>query len=346
METLAAVAAALSQQFDPELVRQSNRMAIAASIIMAERGRGKNCAWDVQFDGATADAVDEGSDIDETEFTNDVPEPAVLPWAHYRQSFKLTETELDAAESSLGSAEALLDLFGERVLNAHQKLISVINADIFTGTGTSARGKPNLVGLYGGPLEPTGIYAGQSRAQFKEWAGNVLGNGGIARPLTIDLMSQLEGNIFDAFGEPPNLIIASTGVVRQYESFFESVRRIVSDGRGPMEFGAGASALFYKGIPVIRDRNSPRGRLAMLNTNYLKMKYLPSRNRGDAAGYSENKLEGSNGREIKTATDIPARIVLLGKTGDNLKASVKTSIQLVNKRPNSSGYITDIQEAA
>jgi hypothetical protein len=44
------------------------------------------------------------------------------------------------------------------------------------------------------------------------------------------------------------------------------------------------------------------------------------------------------------ATDIPARIVLLAKTGDNVKASVKTTIQMAVKRPNSSGYIADILE--
>jgi hypothetical protein len=345
METLAAVSSALTQAFDEKLARQYNRVGIAAAIIQAEKGRGKNCAWDVEFSGGTADAVDEGSDVDETEFSTDTPQPAVLPWAHYRQSFKLSETELDVAETSQGSAEELLDLFGERVLNAHHMLCSRINVDIFSGTGTSAKGKPNLIGIYGGPIEPTGLYAGLTRTQFPEWAGNVLGNGGVGRPLTVDLMSQLEANIFDACGEPPNLIMVSTGVFRKYESFFESVRRVISDGRGPMEFGAGASNLFYKGIPVIRDRNATRAKLAMLNTNYIRMKYLPTRNRGDAAGYGETKVEGSSGNTVKTATDIPARIVLLGKTGDNVKASVKTSIQLVIKRPNACGYIADILEA-
>ena len=344
LETLAEISSALSQTFEEKLFRQANRVAIALGIIQAERGRGKNCAWDVEFSGGTADAVDEGSDIDESEFTTDSPQAAVLPWAHYRQSFKMSETELDAAETSLGSAEELLDMFGERVLNAHHILCSKLNVDFFSGTGTSVKGKPNLVGIYGGPIEPTGLYAGQTRTQFPEWAGNVLGNGGVPRQLTVDLMSQLEGNVFDACGEPPNLILVSTGVYKRYESFFESVRRVVSDGRGPMEFGAGAAALFYKGIPVIRDRNATVGRLAMLNTNYIRMKFLPTRRRGDAAGYADTKLEGSSGNSVRTATDIPARIILLGKTGDNVKASVKTSVQLVVKRPNSCGYIADILE--
>jgi hypothetical protein len=102
--------------------------------------------------------------------------------------------------------------------------------------------------------------------------------------------------------------------------------------------------LFYKGIPIIRDRNGTRGRLAMLNTNYVRMKYLPHVNPNDALGHAESKLAGSSGNAITMATDIPARIVLLAKTGDNVKASVKTTIQLCVKRPNACGYIADISE--
>ena len=344
LETLAAVSAALSQTFEEQFVRQYNRLAVAAALIQAEPGRGKNAAWDVEFSGAQADAVAEGSDVDESEFTTDQPVPAVLGWSTYRQSFKLSENEIDAAASSVGTPEVLLDMFGERVLNAHHKLCSRINVDIFTGTGTNAKGVPTLVGLYGGPIEPTGSYATIDRGQFPEWSGNVLANGGVARPLTLDLMAQLEQNIFTACGEPPNVILASAGVLRKYENFFEAIRRVISDGRGPMDFGAGAANLFYKGMPVIRDRNGPPGRLSMLNTNYLRMKYLPHINLGDALGQSETRLVSSSGGAVQMATDIPARIVLLAKTGDNVKASVKTVIQMALKRPNSCGYIADIAE--
>lgn len=344
LETLAAVSAALSQIFAEDMTRQMNRMAVAAAVVPAERGRGKNAAWDVEFSGAMADAVEEGSDVQESEFTTDPVQPAVLNWAHYRQSFKITETEIEAAASSIGTPDVLLDMFGERVLNAHHKLASRINEDILSGTGTTATGVRNLIGLFGGGLEPTGVYAGIARQQFPEWAGNVLANGGVPRPLSLDLMAQLEQNVFTACGEPPNLWIASAGVLRRYEGFFESVRRIVSDGRGPLDYGAGGSNYFYKGAPVLRDRNCTTGRLAAINTNYLRMQYLPHINPGDAAGFGERNLEGSSGNRITTATEIPARIVLLAKTGDSLKASVKTTIQLVLKRPNSGGYIADIAE--
>ncbi len=343
IENLAAVSAALSQVFAPDFARQMNRLAVVAAAIPAERGRGKNAAWDVEFSGATADAVEEGSDVTEGEFTTDPMQPAVLHWSHYRQSFRLTETEIEAAATSVGSPDVLLDMFGERALNAHHKLCSRINEEIFNGQGTNAFGVRNLVGLFGGPLEQTGTYAGIPRAQFPEWSSNVLANGGVSRPLTLDLMAQLEANVYNACGEPPDFWIASTGVLRKYENYFESVRRVVSDGRGPISYGAGASNYFYKGAPVLRDRNCTVGRLIALNTAYVRMQYLPHVNPGDALGYAVRDLEGASGK-IVTATDIPARIVLLAKTGDSLKASVKTTIQLTVKRPNACGYIADIQE--
>jgi hypothetical protein len=149
LENLAAISAALSQVFAPDLERQYNRLAVTLALIPAERGRGKNAAFDVELSGATADAVEEGSDVAEDEFTTDPLQPATLFWAHYRQSFKLTETEMEAAASSIGSPDVILDMFGERVLNAHHKLASAINQDVLTGTGTNAKGVRNLVGLLG-----------------------------------------------------------------------------------------------------------------------------------------------------------------------------------------------------
>ena len=70
----------------------------------------------MEFSGADADAQVEGSDVDDSEFTGDVPVPATLPWAEYRSAFRLTEREIDAAASAVESPTALLDMFGERIL--------------------------------------------------------------------------------------------------------------------------------------------------------------------------------------------------------------------------------------
>ena len=61
LETLAAVSAALSQIFDEQFVRQYNRLAVAATLIQAERGQGKNGRLGRGVLGRAGRSVIEGS---------------------------------------------------------------------------------------------------------------------------------------------------------------------------------------------------------------------------------------------------------------------------------------------
>lgn len=349
-ETLSSVVNALSQVFAPELARQWNRSAVVAALIAAQpgavsAGKGKNVAWDVAFSGNAAGTVAEGSDVQDAELASDTNLPAILDWAHYRSSFKVSETELDAAASSVGVATALMDLFGERIMNAGEKLARVINVDLLTGDGTDGSGNPQLVGLLGGALETTGLYAGISRAAQSEWAGNVLSNGGVPRPLTLDLMYQMDQQIFTASMETATHIITSPGVYRKYAGLFESVRRIEGDGRSAMTFGSGAAELFWKGVPVLRDPSMPSGTLIFFNARHVSAKYLPRLGSPQDAVMSRMQdLSGGNGDLVKNMTGIPARVAILAKTGDSVKCSVKTTVAACVKRPNALGYIDDISE--
>ncbi len=350
LEKLSDIEAALGQTFAPMLYRQWNRSAVLASMLPVSPGHGKNAAWDVEFTGATADTVDEGSDVVPGEFTSDVNIPAILQWAHYRSSFQISETEMDAAATSIGIAEALVDLFGNRVLGAGAKIAEKINQDLYAGTGTGGGGEPTIVGIYAGALEPTGTYATIDRASQAEWAGNKLANGAVLRALTHDLLYTLEEQIYTNCGEPPNVIVTSPGIYRKYAGLFEEVRRLATDGMGPMGYQAGASSLFWKGMPVIRDRNNTVNNLAMLNTNYISTKFLPRAGvPQDAVIQQMKEIVGSTGGDAGdpelTMTSIPARCAVLAKTGDSVKMSVKTSVAMCTKRPNSSGYLADIDES-
>lgn len=347
-ETLSDIEAALSQTFAADLYRQWNRSAVLASMIMVKPGAGKNAAWDVEFSGNQADTVAEGSDVGAGEFNSDINEPAILQWAHYRSSFQVSETQLDAAATSIGTAGALVDLFGDRILGAGAKIAEKINIDLYAGTGVDGMSNPTIVGIHGGALETTGLYAGLDRSTRAEWTGNVLGNGAVLRALTHDLLYQLEEQIFTACGEPPNVIVCSPGIYRKYAGLFEEVRRLATDGMGPLSYRAGAATLFWQSMPVIRDRNATVNRLSMLNTNYIETKFLPRLGAPrDAVMQQMKDLVGSTGGEQHaelTMTQIPARCAILAKTGDSVKMSVKTTLATCVKRPNASGYITDISE--
>lgn len=349
-ETLNSISGALSQVFAPELARQWNRSAVTAALIAAQpgavsAGKGKNVAWDVAFSGNAATTVAEGADVSDGELASDANVPAILDWAHYRSSFKVSETELDAAASSVGVASALMDLFGERILNAGEKLARVINVDLLTGDGTDGSGNPQLVGLLGGALETSGLYAGISRGAFDEWKGNVLSNGNVARPLTLDLMYQMDQAIFTASLETATHIITSPGVYRKYAGLFESVRRIEGDGRGALGMGSGAAELFWKGVPVLRDPSMPSETLVFFNARHVKAKYLPRlMSPQDAVMARMQDLTGGNGDQVKNMTSIPARVAILAKTGDSVKVSVKSTLAALVARPNALGYINDISE--
>lgn len=348
-EVLADVADALGQTFAPQLAVQWNRSAQTAADVPAIPGKGRNAAWDTEFSG-DVDAVDvaEGSDVQDAEFDSDENEDAILPWALYRKSFKISETTVDAAASAQGIPDALMDIFEERLMGQGARLCDKINRDLISGTGTGSGGNQSFVGLVTA-INDTGFYAGINRATRAEWASNVLANGGVPRPLTLALLAQLEQLIFVACGESPTAIRCSPGVWRKYEGLFEEVRRLATDGGGPLEYRAGASRLFWRGVPILRDKDFPAGTLVMENRNYMRTRFLPRAGTPrDAVMQQMKNLMGATGmgpNAVPTTTAIPFRIALLGKTGDSLKCSLKLTAQFCLERPNAFGKITDISEA-
>lgn len=333
VDLLTNLSAALAQLFSPELSRQWNRATVIARELPVKIAGGKNLGWDVEFGGAAAASYVEGADVTSGELLVDPVVPAIIPWACYRSSFGLSGMQLAAATSSMGNASALTDIVGERLMNSASKVASVINSDLYVGTGSSN----TIVGLLGGALEATSSYAGIYRtggsSNYTEWMGNILANGGTSRALTLDLLYQLEANIFIASNMQPDLIICDPQTYRKYAGLFETLRRINGDGNVPMGFGSGASELFFKGIPVIRDKDMPSGHLMMLNRNELEINVLSTVSAGDAVREGSIALPG---------TVAPLHIDSLAKTGDSIKFSVKSYLQLKVKRPNACGYIADI----
>lgn len=346
IEAYADIAAALSTTFERDLYQQFNREATLLSILPAKPASDKTLSWDVEFTaGADAGAVDEGSDVADTEMATDKAVPAQLPTALYRSAIWLTDSEIKKASISLGSPEALVDILGERIMGAGTKLASRINKDLFSGTGTSAGGKPNIIGLLGGALAASGQYASIDPATYPEWKTPVLANGGTSRPLTVGILDQAEEQLFLQCGRSPNFIITTAGVRRTYSGLFESVRRVVSDGMGAMRMNAGNTELFYQGHPVLRDKDAVASTLIMGVSDYLGIEFLPPLGMDKNTVVAKMKmLQGTNGTpgERLTGTSIPFEITPLAKNGNSVKFMLTLELQFKVRRRNAFVVVSDI----
>jgi hypothetical protein len=350
-QVLSNIASALSVQFQPKMDRQFNRLSVLASVLQTKPGAGQNLTWDVRFSRSTQPAnFTEGSDVSAGEFQTDPTVPASLSWGQYRTGFSISGLALTAARSSANSPEALMQLFEGNLEDAASALISKINGDLFTGAGTGTL----IAGLYGsGALATTGTYANVARGTYAEWASNVLANGAVPRALTKALLDQLEEQIFNDCSMPPDLIVGSPGVIRKYESLFDSVIRTAPAGAPAnsgelsviqkLQMNSGYTGLTYKGIPVLRDRNATAGKLAMLNSQMVEIATLAQ----DPVTSASSKTDRSagNGGEPPAPSGIQVRVEPLAKTGDANKFQLVTYVQLKVRRPNACGVVEDIDES-
>jgi hypothetical protein len=366
-ENLGYIFSALSQILQPELHRQWNRTTVLLGELSAvagavSEGAGKNTQFAAEFSGATAQTVAEGSDIQASEYNSDLDVPATAPWCTYRSSFQLSEQEIDAARGATGSPDELRNLFGPRMLSSAAVIARAIETDALTGTGVDVNGNPTLVGIFGGALSASGNYLGLNPAAYPEWAGNVTSNGGITRTLTPDLLDTVDQNIFTSSSEPWNLIMTTAGVVRKYGGFFTNsgasglgaplIR--MNDMAGAPVYGIGVpldgqsqqNALYYKGQKVLRNAVAPAGKLALLNTNHIKIKYLPKfRDQRELEFFDKIGLKGQSGSIGPVqATNIPARVTVIAKTGDSVKVSLRVTVAMAIVRRNAMGLLQDISE--
>jgi hypothetical protein len=346
-ESLSNVSTALATTFSQRLRRQWNRSAVTAKLLAVEaasgQGGGKQIGWDVAFSGAAAASFAEGSAIGSSEAASDVNVPAVLPFGWYRSTFQLSNLEIKAAKGSVANASALGRIVWERLDGSLGKIASVGNTDLFTGTGTDGGGNPNIIGLQAA-LAATGSYAGLSKATYSEWAGNVLANGGTSRPLTQDLLYNLDQLIFSASGTEAKAIVCSPGVYRKYAGLFEAIKRVMvgPNGEAP-KYEGGERELSWKGMPVIRDRNCPSGYLYMLNTDDIRIRPLTEPANEDGIGMGPMAAISTNGEE-SSPTPFICDVYPLGRVGSSIQFVAETYVQLQVQRVNTSGFVSDISE--
>jgi len=337
VSNLSAIQSALSLIFDNQLSRQWNRVSRTLSLTRAMPLGGKSVNWSISTSGQTANTHTEGADITSGELLIDAKKDMVLGWGLYRNAIGLSSLSLEVAAGSSGSALEMMSLLEEEVSGAGHALASKLNLDLFSGDGTSNA----LVG-FDNALITTGTYGTQDVSTVTSLKSNLDANGGTPRALTIALMEEMETAIYTRCAESPTVIVTTPAIFAKYKGLFEPVRRVVGDHPGAYDTSVKDDAVYFMGIPIIRDINATAGSMYFLNERLMEMKYVRPMFFGDSVTSVIRKAMGSNGLSQQDPTSIPLRLESLAKTGDSNKFFLRTVCQLCIKRPNAFGILSDL----
>lgn len=350
---LARVTDALPTLLADKVVPQMNRSAPELQLIPFKAGQHKNLTWDVEFKNAsesTNSAVAEGADV--STYGDDDIVPATLNWCDYSEAIAVTGKALSAARGSAGGsggASELQDLWTHKTMGAVRRLAKNLGKDFWQGPGTGNR----MLGLYGGatltsaaPLSNAGIYAGINRATYTDWKANVLLNGGVARPLTFDLMRDMRKAIYDACGEMPDLIMCDSTQHEAYGKLFGDNRRYTQEVtiRGQkIVLDGGYRALEFDGIPIIASVNHPAGYMTFLNTAYVKMSALDDQPTEANRSPRMVQLQAMPEEQLQSgACPFRARLNPLAVTGDKYPIQMILYPQIYLERCNTHGVLGDL----
>jgi hypothetical protein len=344
---LTDINSALGTTFAKKLTRVWNRSSVLLQNMTVVpgggQGGGKHVGWDVQFGGATADTFAEGADI--SSFTNDLEVPATLPWGQYQSAFKLTNKEMNAAYANMGNAQELEKILEERMFDAITAITSKINTDIVVGTGTGTGGNPTIIGLLTSLLD-SGSYAGINPATAGQgaWVGNLQANGGVARPLTLELLATAETLQYVASGQSSDVIVTTPNVKKKYEGLFNATQRMNAGAGGPIaRMDASAEDLYWRGRQVLREKDMTAGYLLGLNSQEIELCVLPWAPVPDAVPTQLKQLISSDGDNSRLLGAM-VNVYPLARTGSAVKFAVEIYCQLKVRRRNQHFMIKDISE--
>lgn len=339
---LNSVASALATIFEDQVVDQFARTVVLTKLLPFAEAEGKNITWDANFGTLPGSSVlADGSNV--STFNNDSLVPATLNFGTYSEAFSVSGKAL-AAAARAGNPEQLADLFAEKMDNAVTRLAANMNKDLYNGSGASDTIQ-GLVATNGG-LKATGTYAGIDRSVQTQWAGNELTAGGVARPVTFQLLRDTRKAIYIASGLMPDLIVCDPSQHENYGLLFGSNRRYVQEIslRGQKyTLDGGYKALEFDGIPVIADPHCPSGQMLFLNTKFCKVRQLPSVMAPEQKGGSI-RLHGTAEEQFgEGSTGMSARINPLAVNGDAYPFQLILYPQIQVTRPNACAILGDLQ---
>jgi hypothetical protein len=162
-------------------------------------------------------------------------------------------------------------------------------------------------------------FEGITRATWPLWNGNVLGNSGTNRNLTLDLLQQAEDAIVEMAGKRPDWIRMNLGQRRKFVDLVSPDRRYAST-----TFDAGYERLSYNGLTLTVDIDHPKNEITFLTKSSIK-KYMLRK-------FGLIDFDGLVLRQVANKDVWRGYIGMYGNLG--------------SKRPNCNARLTDLQEPA
>lgn len=333
----------LATIFQDQVIAQTNRVARTMSLLSWTPFTSKNLAWVIETTGHLAETYAESAAVSNR--GSDKVIPAVLSEGAYRSPFGLTARGIAGARTS-GNPAALADLVGHEIMNAGRALSAKINLDLFGGSGSDS-----IIGL-ATAVDSTGIYATVDPAVDTLWVSQEDANGGVPRPLTLDLMRSHHASLITNCGESPDLIVTTPALYNSYGATMGSQRRYVEQinvSGGTIKLDGGIKALEFDGIPVIADKDCTSGVMYFLNSNYVRGRFLPSSPMTGDGGLPGVRLTGDAftkqigyGNSGPMSGGLSSDVIAEGRSGDRLNLFLRAWPQLQVMRRNSCGKIADL----
>ena len=343
----ASIESALATIFYDDITNTINRAVVLGQVLNVKPGTGKNIQWTIRHGVATPTTAVIADGADVTVFNNDTKIPAVLQFGTYHDAFSITGKAMAAARSAGNPAELaalLVDELGDSI----ERLARAIGSDVYVGTGAT----DNIHGLFSSlgsgtvdAIGATGVYAGVDRSSVATWQGNVVDAG--TAPLTFALIRQLRREIYEASGERPDLFICDAaqhealGLLYQSERrYTDSVRR--NDG-AVIKLDGGYQVLEFDGIAVIEDQQHPSGKFTALNTRHVYLTQLADSPDALNRAMGSVGLAGTPEEQFgEQRMKLSARLQPLAIGGDAFKFQLINYPNVVVRRPNACGFITNL----
>lgn len=308
-----ALASALAQLF-PDLYRIPFRNCLLPQIFPVRASGQKNVSFDVVVAGDdNSEVIAEGAD--KTTYSHDDVLPATGAWARYTDAIKVNGDALDIA-MGYGAGEIppeIRDPLELQFRSSFEKIAAKISADSYTGTATSPQALIGLVtGATTGLLGTTGTLYGLNRGgTASTWVGNILANGGVARPFTPKLLDQAFTQVYTAQGASCNICITTPALLDAFADNLRLDRRYVQDitiGNRRVLLDGGYAGIMHNGVALIRDNHCPAGVVIGMHIQDTGVEYRQLIQRTDPfVGATMRSLQRS-GTVNFPGTDVPLTV--------------------------------------